>query len=389
MYNTQCVKKNLFVFSIPNPQINQVFDTASQYISRKKDEYKKIKTQEEKPKQKKATKKTEKEPTDKKKSSFKIKFMSQRAKKRKALNESIESATSKKKKLCNCSKDAPVEDCLECITIDSKDSDFEEIIEHSEEVVINCDEKINELLQEEIIKITKPEQKRKPKCTKKIENDPVETESPQRRGVRVRKQTSFYNEQITKKSPRRRITPIKIGEVSTSKPCQGDFEGGYKTMQSPLPHMEEMLKNLEKERSSVDRPHETASSPVIPEINLDTKDVADLGSFERDILENMSEYLGDKSLPSLHSEGKTNESQKNVKDGENQLNFSDFLNKNTNTSTPIKKAELSSESGNTLTQSQASIPNVTTSPNVTKSYLLAPLKRDRRRRVIVRMVEIT
>ncbi|KAL1491220.1 hypothetical protein ABEB36_011851 [Hypothenemus hampei] len=172
------------------------------------------------------------------------------------------------------------------------------------------------------------------------------------------------NEEKTKKP--RRITPVKIGEVSSksrkrkskkssplnTSPSRKQPKLEPQPDQSPLPHMEEMLKTLSnvivtKEPEHLPEINEHSNDNVsVNRINLDSKDVSMLGAFERGIFDNMSTFFGETETPKCDNRPSS------------PLDFSNMLSRSAmDTSTPIKKE----------------------SPQIRN----APLKRDRRKRVKV------
>ncbi|XP_066147650.1 putative leucine-rich repeat-containing protein DDB_G0290503 [Euwallacea fornicatus] len=260
-----------------------------------------------------------------------------------------------------------------------------------------------------------------------------------------------------RKTQTRRITPVKIGEVDSSidgnlmeegtkkrkinTPLKDERPGKMQKMsvefgissQSPLPHIEGMLKLFEKKTSAT---HVYADCPLgstkttafqrklsdlaetntvdasndntVNQINLDSKDVSLLGTLEKVILDNMTEYLGDKSLHSFGSEDKTrgvktahNETQ-NGNERVDKLDFSNMLGKNLNTSTPMKRPKENNEvdvpqvstnhEEKQINSSSTPVVNndLSTQTNGYKSYLATPMKRDRQKRVrVIQLIQKT
>ncbi|KAH1023914.1 uncharacterized protein LOC109540301 isoform X1 [Dendroctonus ponderosae] len=255
----------------------------------------------------------------------------------------------------------------------------------------------------------------------------------------------------------RRITPVKIGEASFSKvfrkkkvndsneikvpeesPSKSQNAQFVKANQSPLPHMEEMLKQYVNKSNDVREAlvntshsvqvisvkaashvytndpsiiknntciRETTNFPEVNQINLDSKDISMLGAVERVIFDNMTAYLADKSLPTFENENANNKSEKSTlgnsealepKDSTSPLDFSNMLRKNLNTSTPIKpkNARQADEKDKVHTQNKPGPVNINSQSSElmqsiakdlmsdsTRSYITSPLKRERRRRV--------
>lgn len=217
----------------------------------------------------------------------------------------------------------------------------------------------------------------------------------------------------------KRITPIKVGEVTgdiliTSnkrkliteeqrpEKIQKIDTDAQTSNQSPLPHMEEMLKHLErkatpptdstlivKQKSYVytniqtgtfnntklprvpsgvaeSNPLESFNDNTVNQIHLDSKDVSMLGTNERVIFDKLHEYLGDKSLATFDTVDKCS----------SHFDFSNMLHKSVTTSTPVKKGNCTKTD------------DVLTTSKVTKTYLTSPLKRDKRRRIAIKVVDL-
>lgn len=236
------------------------------------------------------------------------------------------------------------------------------------------------------------------------------------------------NKAVFKTHTPRRITPVKIGEASFSKNKKVNDSNEYtvaeneqfvKANQSPLPHMEEMLKkyanksidvrealintqdsikgasHVYAKNPSITRPtsstQETTNYPEVNQINLDSKDISMLGTVERVIFDNMTAYLVDKSLPTFERQtgGKTTlRAAEEPKESTSPLDFSNMLRKSLNTSTPIKPQKAGENDKvhpQTSCISQTSMANLPAVKDVlsdsSKSYISSPLKRERRRRV--------
>lgn len=228
------------------------------------------------------------------------------------------------------------------------------------------------------------------------------------------------NDSLKEKSLKR-ITPIKVGEVSgdilitsnkrklintkeqrPEKIQKIDTGTSQTSNQSPLPHMEEMLKHLERKAtpptdstliveqktsyvytnihnstklprvpSSVaeSTPLESLLDNTINQIHLDSKDVSMLGANDRVIFDNIQEYLGDKSLATFDTVDKTLNVHNKIKECSSHFDFSNMLQKSVTTSTPLKQDGL-------------------TTSKMTKTYLTSPLKRDKRRRIAIKVVDL-
>lgn len=265
---------------------------------------------------------------------------------------------------------------------------------------------IKNIVEAEKRKCTKPKKK---KSSKKLEQTDPTLPAPC--------DEVKCNDSLKEKSLKR-ITPIKVGEVSgdiliTSnkrklinteeqrpEKIQKIETGASQTSnQSPLPHMEEMLKHLEqkttpptlivkqktsyvytnihnstklpKVSSSVadSNPLESLLDNTINQIHLDSKDVSMLGANERVIFDNIHEYLGDKSLATFDTVDKTLNVHNKIKECSSHFDFSNMLHKSVTTSTPLKQDGLATS-------------------KTTKTYLTSPLKRDKRRRIAIKVVDL-
>ncbi|XP_066262038.1 putative leucine-rich repeat-containing protein DDB_G0290503 [Euwallacea similis] len=314
----------------------------------------------------------------------------------------------------------------------------------------------DQVIHEEVQKmISKKHQEQK--VTSEFETPPTPSVKVKRKNKNITKTVEHNLKEEQKpdaaeerKTQTRRITPVKIGEVDTS--ITGNLmEGGTKkrkintsfkderpgkvqkmsvefgiSSQSPLPHIEGMLKLFERKTSATHvytdchlgstkttsfqrklsdlaetNAVDASNDNTVNQINLDSKDVSLLGTLEKVILDNMTEYLGDKSLHSFGSEDKTrgiktthNEPQ-NDNEYVDKLDFSNMLEKNLNTSTPMKSLKQNNEvdiphvstnhQGKQIESGSTSIAinDVSIQTNGYKSYLATPMKRDRRKRVRV------
>lgn len=268
---------------------------------------------------------------------------------------------------------------------------------------------IKNIVEAEKRKCTKPKKK---KSSKKLEQTDSTLPAPC--------DEVKCNDSLKEKSLKR-ITPIKVGEVSgdilitsnkrklintkeqrPEKIQKIDTGTSQTSNQSPLPHMEEMLKHLERKAtpptdstliveqktsyvytnihnstklprvpSSVaeSNPLESLLDNTINQIHLDSKDVSMLGANDRVIFDNIQEYLGDKSLATFDTVDKTLNVHNKIKECSSHFDFSNMLQKSVTTSTPLKQDGL-------------------TTSKMTKTYLTSPLKRDKRRRIAIKVVDL-
>lgn len=278
---------------------------------------------------------------------------------------------------------------------------------------------VKKIVEAEKKKCSKPKGK-KGKSSKKLERTlPPSCD-------KVKPQTEC-NDSLKEKSLKR-ITPIKVGEVSgdilitsnkrklinteeqrPEKIQKIDTGVSQTSNQSPLPLMEEMLKHLERKAtppsdstlivkqetsyvytniqtgtfnntklprvpSSVveSNPLESFNDNTVNQIHLDSKDVSMLGANERVIFDNIHEYLGDKSLATFDTVDKSVNNK--VKECSSHFDFSNML--SVTTSTPLKQVECSKTSDGLATS------------KLTKTYLTSPLKRDKRRRIAIKVVDM-
>ncbi|CAG9767638.1 unnamed protein product [Ceutorhynchus assimilis] len=195
--------------------------------------------------------------------------------------------------------------------------------------------------------------------------------------------SDFSEFSFSKTTTRRRINPTKVGEVTPSNKRKLDTQEETipnklpKLEQSPLPHMESMLKQLESKSSPQTLEPRDCSNKItavnvengVVEININSKDVS-LGPMDNlFMLEDFSNYL-------------------NVSDRKTEASFPNFQLKNT--STPNKQPEKKEENAGNSVENEIKehkvSPIISGSP---KEYLKAPLKRDRTRRIRVGLVHLS